>query len=100
MNALRISVDRDQFRALLHFSDDPSADVFGRMAGDIPADTEDRLKALADGELNSKEQNYLLEQLVDNPELLRRLAQHLQGQASSEEQRFDARFCLGMNFCN
>jgi hypothetical protein len=86
MNALRMFVDRDQFRALLHFSDDSSAGVFGRMAGDIPADTDDRLKALADGELNSAERNYLLERLVDNPELLRRLAQHLQGQRSSEEQ--------------
>jgi hypothetical protein len=86
MNALRMFVDRDQFCALLHFSDDASADVFGRMAGDIPADTDDRLKALADGELSSKERNFLLGQLVDNPELLRRLAQHLQGQESSEDQ--------------
>jgi len=92
MNALRMFVDRDQFRVLLHFSDDPSPDVFGRMAGDIPVDTDDRLKALADGELNSEERNYLLEQLVDNPGLLRRLAQHLQGQGSSNEQRFGARF--------
>jgi hypothetical protein len=86
MNALHMFVDRDQFRVLLDFSDDASADVFGRMAGDIPADTDDRLKALADGELSSKERNHLLEQLVDNPELVRRLAQHLQGQGSSEDQ--------------
>ena len=86
MNAFRMFADRDQFRVLLDFSDNSSADVFGRMPGDIPADTDDRLKALADGELSSKERNYLLEQLVDNPELLRRLAQHLQGQESSEDQ--------------
>ena len=86
MNTLRMFVDTDQIRVLLHFSDDASADVFGRMAGDIPANSDDRLKALADGELSSKERNYLLEQLVDNPELLRRLAQYLQGQESSEDQ--------------
>ena len=86
MNAFRMFADRDQFRVLLDFSDNSSADVFGRMPGDIPADTDDRLKALADGELSSKERNYLLEQLVDNPELLRRLAQHLQGQESSEDE--------------
>lgn len=86
MNALRMFADRDQFRVLLDFSDGASADVFGRMPADIPADTDDRLKALADGELSSKERNYLLEQLVDDPELLRRLAQYLRGQESSEDQ--------------
>jgi hypothetical protein len=79
-------MDRDQFCALLHFSDDTSTDVFGRMAGIIPAETDERLKALASGELTSQERNYLLEELVDNPELLRRLAQYLQDRVSREDQ--------------
>jgi hypothetical protein len=79
-------MDRDQFRALLHFSDDISADVFGRMAGDIPAETDERLRALAGGGLSSTERNYLLEELVGSPELLRRLARYLQDQVSREDQ--------------
>jgi len=80
MNAIRTLKDREQFRALLRFSDDTSADVFGRMAGNIPADTDERLRALAGGGVSSKERNYLLEELVSSPELLRRLAQYLQDQ--------------------
>ena len=79
-------MDRDQFCALLHFSDDTSTDVFGRMAGIISAETDERLKALASGELTLQERNYLLEELVDNPELLRRLAQYLQDRVSREDQ--------------
>jgi hypothetical protein len=85
MNAFRTVMERDQFRALLHFSDDTSAAVFGRMAGDIPAETDERLRALAGGELSSKQQSHLLEELVDNPELLRRLAQYLQDQGSQQD---------------
>ena len=85
MNAIRTLKDREQFRALLRFSDDTSADVFGRMAGNIPADTDERLRALADGGLSSKEQNYLLEELVSSPELLRRLAQYLQDKVSRDD---------------
>jgi hypothetical protein len=86
MNAIRMFKERDQFRTLLHFSDDASAEVFGRMDGEIPAETDDRLRALAGGELSSNERNYLLEELVDSPELLRRLAQHLQDHVSREDQ--------------
>jgi hypothetical protein len=86
MNAIRIFKERDQFRTLLHFSDDASAEVFGRMNGEIPAETDDRLRALAGGELSYNERNYLLEELVDNPELLRRLAEHLQDDVSREDQ--------------
>jgi hypothetical protein len=86
MNAIRMFMDGEQFRTLLHFSDDASAEVFGRMDGEIPAKADDRLRALADGELSSQERNYLLEELVDNPESLRRLAQHLQDQVSREDQ--------------
>jgi hypothetical protein len=86
MNAIRTLKDRDQFRLLLHFSDDTSADVFGRMAGIIPAKTDERLRALAGGEVTSQERNYLLEELVDNPELLERLAQYLQDRGSREDQ--------------
>jgi hypothetical protein len=86
MNAIRMSKERDQFRTLLHFSEDASAEVFGRMGGEIPAETDDRLRALAGGELSSNQRNYLLEEIVDNPELLRRLAEHLQDQASREDQ--------------
>jgi hypothetical protein len=82
MNALRTFADRDQFRALLHFSDDTSAEVFGRTGWEIPAETDERLRALAGGELGSKEQSHLLEELVDNPELLRRLAQYLRDEMS------------------
>ena len=86
MNAIRMFMDRDQFCTLLHFSDDASAEVFGRMDGEIPSKTDDRLRALAGGELSSQERNYLLEELVDNPELLRRLAQHLQDEVLREGQ--------------
>ena len=86
MNAIHMFNERDQFRTLLHFSDDASAEVFGRMDGEIPSKTDDRLRALAGGELSSQERNYLLEELVDNPELLRRLAQHLQDHLSREDQ--------------
>jgi hypothetical protein len=84
MNALRMFTDRDQFRLLLHFSDGASTDVFGRMARDIPPETDERLKALAGGELSSAERNCLLEKLVGSPKLLRRLAKHLQNQVSRE----------------
>jgi hypothetical protein len=80
MNAIRTLKDREQFRVLLRFSDDTSADVFGRMAGDIPAETDERLKALADGELGSEERDHVLEELAGSPELLRRLALYLQDQ--------------------
>jgi len=86
MNAIRTLMDHDQFRVLLRFSDDTSANVFGRMAGIIPAETDERLRALAGGEVTSEERNYLLEELVDNPELLRRLAQYLQDRAPREDQ--------------
>jgi len=86
MNAIRKFRDREQFRTLLRFSDDTSAEVFGRMDGEIPSKTDDRLRALAGGELSSQERNYLLEELVDNPELLRRLAQHLQDEVLREDQ--------------
>ena len=86
MNAFRMFVDRDQFRALLDFSDDAAAEVFGRTGRDIPAGTDERLKALAGGSLSSEERNCLLEELVDSPELLRRLAQHLQDQVSRKDQ--------------
>ena len=86
MNAIRTLKDREQFRALLHFSDDASADVFGRMSGDIPAETDERLRALAGGELSSTERNYVLEELVGSPALLRRLAQYLQDKGWREDQ--------------
>ncbi|MBV8102282.1 MAG: hypothetical protein JOZ31_24320 [Verrucomicrobia bacterium] len=86
MKAIRTLLDGDQFRALLHFSDDTSADVFGRMTGDLPAETDERLRALAGGGLSSEERNYLLEELVGSPELLRRLAAYLQDQVSREDQ--------------
>ena len=86
MNARCMFMSGDQIRTLLHFSDDASAEVFGRMAGEIPSDTDDRLRALASGELCSTQRNYLLEELVDNPELVSRLAQHLQDQLSREDQ--------------
>jgi hypothetical protein len=85
MNAIRTLNDREQFRALLRFSDDTSADVFGRMAGDIPTDIDERLRALAGGGLSSNEQNYVLEELVSSPELLRRLAQYLQDKVSPDD---------------
>jgi hypothetical protein len=86
MNAIRTLKDREQFRALLRFSDDTSADVFGRMAGDIPAETDERLRALAGGELSSKARDYVLEELVGSPALLGRLAQYLQDKVWREDQ--------------
>jgi hypothetical protein len=86
MNAIRALKDREQFRALLRFSDDTSTDVFGRMAGAIPAETDERLRALAGGELSSKERSYVLEELVGSPALLRRLAQYLQDEVWREDQ--------------
>jgi hypothetical protein len=86
MNAIPALMERDQFYALLQFSDDTCADVFGRMAGDIPAETDERLRALAVGGLSSQERDYLLEEVVGSPELLRRLAQYLQDQSSREDQ--------------
>jgi len=86
MNTRCMFMSGDQIRTLLHFSDDASAEVFGRMAGDIPSDTDDQLRALASGRLSSKERNCLLEELVDNPDLVSRLAQHLQDQLSREDQ--------------
>lgn len=84
MNLLGTSQDFEQFGALLHFSDDASEEVFGRMADDISAEADNRLRALAGGKLSAKEQSHLLEELVDSPELLRRLAAHLRGQLSNE----------------
>jgi hypothetical protein len=84
MNVLGPSQDFEEFGALLHFSDDASEEVFGRMANDISAEADDRLRALASGKLTPKERSYLLEELVDRPELLRRLAEHLRGQLSNE----------------
>ena len=86
MKTIRMFKDGDQFRTLLHFSDDASAEVCGRMGGEIPAEADDRLRALASGELGPMERNYLLEELVDDPELLSRLAQHLQDRVSREDQ--------------
>jgi hypothetical protein len=84
MNVLGTFPDFDQFRALLHFFDAASEEVFGRMVGDISNEADDRLRALASGKLSPKERNYLLKELVDNPELVRRLAQHLRDLLSSE----------------
>ena len=95
MNAIRKFMDREQFRTLLRFSDDASAEVLGRMDGEIPAKTDDRLRALAGGELSSQERNYLLEELVDNPELLRRLAQHLQDQGRGRINEWPSNFQIG-----
>jgi len=86
MNAFGMSMAHDQFGVLLHFSDGASAEVCGRTARDIPAETDERLQALARGDLSPKERNYLLEKLVASPELVRRLAQHLQGQGSRADQ--------------
>jgi hypothetical protein len=86
MNARCRLIDREQFRALLRFSDNAAPEVFGRMAEQVPDETDDRLRALACGELNSRERNYLLEEIVDNPGLLSRLAEHLQDDAPREEQ--------------
>jgi len=86
MNAFGMSMGHDQFRVLLHWSDGASAEVFGRTSRDIPAETDERLKALARGDLSPKERNFLFEELADRPELLRRLAQHLQAQISREDQ--------------
>jgi hypothetical protein len=84
MNALGTLQDSHEFRALLHFSDDASEEVFGRMLEDISAEADARLEALASGKLSPKERNYLLDELVVNPELLKRLAEHLREQPSNE----------------
>jgi hypothetical protein len=84
VNALSTFQDFGEFGALLRFSDGASDEVFGRMVDDISAEADDRLRALADGKLNPKQQNYLLEELVGNPHLLTRLAEHLRDQLSSE----------------
>jgi hypothetical protein len=84
MNVLSPFQDFEEFGALLNFSDDASEEVSGRMLDDIPAEADDRLRALAGGKLAPAERNYLLEELVGNPELLRRLAEHLREPMSSE----------------
>jgi hypothetical protein len=85
MNAVFTVNDREQFRALLDFSDHAAVEVFGRMAGEISDELDCRLRAFASGKLNLAERNGLLEKLVDRPELVRRLAQYLQGELSAEE---------------
>jgi hypothetical protein len=85
MNARCMLIDREQFRTLLRFSDNTAPEVFGRMAEQVPDETDDRLRALASGALNSRERNYLLEEIVDNPGLLSRLAEHLRPDDLSEE---------------
>jgi hypothetical protein len=84
MNALGPFQDFHEFRALLHFSEDASEEVFGRMLEEFSAEADARLKALAGGKLSPKERNYLLEELVGNPELLSRLAEHLREQLSDK----------------
>jgi phage tail tape-measure protein len=84
MNALGTFQDFREFGALLHFSDEASEEVFGRMLEDVSAQADARLKALASGKLSPKERNYLLEELVGNPELLKRLAEHLREQLPNE----------------
>ncbi len=67
------------------FSDHATVEVCGRPAGDLPADLDNRLRALAGGKLSFAERNCLLEKLIDRPELVRRLAQYLQDEESAEE---------------
>src|SRR5258707_10081217 len=85
MNALCGLIDREQFFTLLDFSDHATVEVCGRPAGDLPADLDNRLRALAGGKLSFAERNCLLEKLIDRPELVRRLAQYLQDEESAEE---------------
>jgi hypothetical protein len=85
MNALCGLLDREQFFTLLDFSDHATVEVCGRPAGDLPADLDNRLRALAGGKLSFAERNWLLEKLIDRPELVRRLAQYLQDEESAEE---------------
>jgi hypothetical protein len=86
MNALCGLIDREQFFTVLDFSDHVMVEVCGRMAGDLPDDLDNRLRALAGGKLGLAERNCLLEKLIDRPELVRRLAQYLHGELSAEEQ--------------
>jgi hypothetical protein len=74
------ATDRVQFRTLLHFLDDVSVDVTGRLADENQAAPDDRLKALAQGKLSLEERDCLIEKLAGNPELLRRLAIYLRDQ--------------------
>lgn len=85
MNALCTANDREQFCALLDFSDHTTVEVRGRTAGEISDELDRRLRALASGKLSLAERNCLLEKLVDRPELMHRLAQYLQGELSVEE---------------
>jgi hypothetical protein len=85
MNALCGLIDREQFFTLLDFSDHATVEVWGRMAGDLPDDLDNRLRALAGGKLSLAERNCLLEKLIGRPELVRRLAQYLQDELSAEE---------------
>jgi hypothetical protein len=85
MNALCRLIDREQFFALLDFSDHATVEVSGRMAGDLPDDLDNRLRALAGGKLGLAERNCLLEKLIGRPELVRRLAQYLQDEPAAEE---------------
>jgi hypothetical protein len=84
MNAPMVT-DCEQFRTLLRFSDDASAEVLGRMANDIPAELDDRLRALGSGELSVRDRNCMLEKLVHRPDLLHRLAEHLQEELLGDE---------------
>ena len=68
----------EQISAILQFAERKPAEVFGRMSPDIPNDLDDRLRALASGELSVRERDRLLEKLVSKPELLLRLAEYLQ----------------------
>jgi hypothetical protein len=85
MNALCGLIDREQFFTLLDFSDHATVEVCGRMAGALPDDLDNRLRALAGGTLSLAERNCLLEKLIGRPELVRRLAQYLQDELSTEE---------------
>ncbi len=85
MNALCGPIDREQFFTLLDFSDHATVEVCGRMAGDLPHDFDNRLRALASGKLSLAERNCLLEKLINRPELVYRLAQYLQDELSAEE---------------
>jgi len=72
-----VITEGEQFNVVLQFAGDTTPDVLGRMGQEIPDDLDDRLRALASGELNIRERNRLLEKLVDCPELLLRLATYL-----------------------
>jgi hypothetical protein len=85
MNAVCGLIDREQFFTLLDFSDHATVQVCDRMAGDLPDELDNRLRALAGGKLGLAERNCLLEKLIDRPELVRRLAQYLEDELSAEE---------------